>query len=220
MKNLLTFLFFTATLIACSNDTENNEAKEDSDVVTEPGIETTGNTALVPFTELISFLEKSDSSFSTANFQEFSAAAAIDTLAAAPVEKEHLAQYAAYFIYNEDSSLAIDPYSYNHVIVKKDEGTKLTNGSPDTEVAIVDFREGKRQRILYFGPSYMLIDAKWREDKTVLFAISELIESDKISPEIWEVDLNTFTKKVSRYPDTLTINVNTYKDQKLSMGKG
>jgi len=219
MKKTLIFLFFAALVTGCTNDAENSTSKEDSVLIINAETEPATEVAPQPFADLFSFLQTSDSGFSTAYFQDFSSSSALDTLAALPIEKKHLAQYASYLIYNPDSSMAIDPYSNSYLIVKKDGYNKLTSGSPDTEVAIVDFKKGKRQRILYFGPSYMVIDAKWKSDKTVLFAISEVISNDKISPEIWEVDLNTFTKKVSRYPDTLNINVNRYREQKLNFKK-
>ncbi len=218
MKRLLILCFSTALLFACGNDADTSE--ETSIEMVEPEVEENQNTTFAPLAPLFSFFQSADPSFAPQNFPDFSAAGVMDTLAAAPIEKKMLAPFIPYLIYNNDSSLAIDPYSNNYLLKTSGSATKLVNGSPDTEVALVNFKTNRRQRVLYFGPSYMLIDAKWKGDSTVLFAFTELIGTDKISPEIWEVDVKTMTKKVSRYPDTLTINIQAYKEETQTFKRG
>jgi len=217
MKKLLTVSFCALLFFACGND---DASPVQPDVVTAPDGEEPEASEFAPLAPLFSFFQNADPSFAPQHFQDFYPAGVLDTLSAAPVEKDRLAPFLPYLIYNKDSSLAIDSYSNNYLLKNNGGGTKLVNGNPDTEVALVDFKTNRRQRILYFGPSYMLMDAQWKGDSTVLFAISELIEGDKISPEIWEVDLKTFTKKVSRYPDTLHVNMQTYKEEPNPLKRG
>ena len=215
MKTRLPVLLLLITAFACTNNVDSTAKVLKENATPEISSEPTPNRALEPLSGFFTFFQNNDSSFSPDYFQEFSGAVLLDTLAAATVDENHLEQYKPWFIFNTDSSLAIDPYSHNHVVVKSGGHTKLTSGSPDTEVALIDVKNGNRRRLFYFGPSYMLMDAKWRNNNTLLFALSEVIQPGKISPQIWEVDLNTFTKKVSYYPDTLTVSHTPYSDKKI-----
>jgi hypothetical protein len=209
MKSILLLFLVGVLAVACSDNAD--VAETNSPAAAGTGGEVVeGEAALATFYD---YMENADSNFSRGYFQEASPPAAIDTLAAMPVEKDHLAQYDSFLVYNTDRSKAIDPYSHSFLLSKKGGKTTLTSGSPDTELAWIDVRAGKRQRLFYFGPSYIFLDAKWKDDATVLFAISELIGTNKISPEIWEVDINKFTKRVSRYPDSLAIDVAGYRAQ-------
>ncbi len=215
MKQFLTIFFIAALFFACNNDAESNIQEEDSGAVVDAETAPTANETMAPLSGLFHFLQEADSLFSPDFFQDFSEPVQLDTLAAAAIDDKHLAQYRPWFIFNTDSSLAIDPYSHNHVLVQKEGTSKLTGGSPDTEVALVNYNKESRQRLFYFGPSYILMDAKWKNDKTILFAVSEVIEPGKISPQIWEVDITTFTKKISYYPDTLTMAITQYTNRKI-----
>lgn len=174
-----------------------------------PGAETEESTvassrsALLAPLQKLSALHNSDTTFSADRFSDFFPAGAIDTAAARPFDKEHLQQYAGYLIYNEDSSRALDSYSYSHFFLPGSEKKELKSGSPETEVALLEFRAGTRQRIGFFGPSYTLLDAGWKDRNTVLVAVGEITGEGRIHPEIWELNLQDFTKKISAYPDTL-----------------
>jgi hypothetical protein len=209
MKKLLSLFLAFAFLAGCSNEADVNTG--DGNSTAETGGEVVeGEAALAAFYE---YFEDRDTSFSRSFFQEASPAEPLDTLPPMPVQKEHLAQYDSFLVYSPDRSKAVDPYSHSYVLTKGEGKTRLASGSPDTELALIDTEKGTRQRLFYFGPSYVFLEAKWKDSATVLFAISELIGANRISPEIWEVDVNRLTKKVSRYPDTLTINLAEYKQQ-------
>ncbi|HVG13274.1 MAG TPA: hypothetical protein VM843_09730 [Flavisolibacter sp.] len=215
MKVSLPLLILCLFAVACGNsDNHETSSTPNQDLNTQNDTEVAA-VAAIPFPELFAHLEQRDTAFFAEGFGDFSAPSVLDTLSALPYEKEEGTKFRRFIIYNGDSSRAIDPYSYNHLLVERGGREKLVPGGPDTEVGMIDFAKGTRQRLLYFGPSYILMDARWKGTDTVLFAITEAIAEDKISPEIWEVDLGAMTKRVRRYPDTLSFNVETYRSEKL-----
>ncbi len=214
MKVTLPILILCLFATACGNNANDEEPGPNQEVNTENETEE-AVIAAIPFPELFANLEQRDTAFFAEGFGDFSAPAALDTLGALPYSEEEGARFRRFMIYNGDSTRAIDPYSYNHLLVERGGREQLVSGGPDTEVGMIDFTKGTRQRLLYFGPSYILMDARWKGSDTVLFAITEAIANDKVSPEIWEVDLSRMTKRVRRYPDTLSFNAATYRNEKL-----
>ncbi len=215
MKRLLPALVLCALLAACGNNEGSDPVPTQEGDVERSSVAEELTDAPVPFPELFAHMEQNDTGFFVEAFSGFSAPTPLDKPGSVPFKEEELAKYRRFLIFNSDSTRAIDPYSYNHLLVERGGKERLVPGGPDTEVGIVNFTKGERQRLLYFGPSYMLMDARWKGVDTVLFAITEDIAGDKISPEIWEVDLASMTKRVRRYPDTLTVNVESYRNQKL-----
>ncbi|HEY0059404.1 MAG TPA: hypothetical protein VGB56_09720 [Flavisolibacter sp.] len=215
MKVFLPMLLLCVFVTACGNSGNDETPPATNQDLNRENQTGTAAVAAIPFPELFANLEQRDTAFFAEAFGDFSAPSALDTLGALPYAEEDGEKFQRFIIYNGDSTRAIDPYSYNHLLVERGGREKLVSGGPDTEVGMIDFTKGTRQRLLYFGPSYILMDARWKGSDTVLFAITEAIGNNKISPEIWEVDLGTMTKRVRRYPDTLSFNVDTYRNEKL-----
>ncbi len=197
MKQFLVFGLLALLVIACG-DEETPAAAASEEGTTEPS-----RSALLAPLQKLSALRNANSTFSAELFSDFFPAGAIDTAAASPFDKAYFQQYAAYLVYNEDSSRALDAYSYSHFFLPGNEKRELKSGSPETELALLDFNKGTRQRVSFFGPSYTLLDAGWKDGNTILVAVGEIIGDNKIHPELWELNLQEFTKKISAYPDTL-----------------
>ena len=202
MKKLFAFLLFALAFASCADNDATSTEREQP----EAAVEVPRSVVLEPLKKLV-LLQKENPSFLADNFSDFFPAGAMDTTAARRLEKERVMRYASYLIYNKDSSLALDTYSYSHFFLpgKGDQGLK--SGSPDTELAVVNFKEDTRQRIAYFGPSYTLLDAGWKDNSTVLVAVGAITGENKIHPEVWELSLQQFSKKISAYPDTLLYQV-------------
>jgi len=202
MKQFLVFSFLVILITGCADEGTGAASPATEDRTTEPS----RSVLLAPLQKL-SALQKADPAFSQELFSDFFPAGAIDTAAARPFDKGYLEQYAAYLVYKEDSSKALDAYSYSHFFLPGDEKKELKSGSPETELALLDFSKGTRQRVGFFGPSYTLLDAGWKDGNTILVAVGEVIGDNKIHPELWELNLQEFTKKISAYPDTLRYQV-------------
>ncbi len=101
--------------------------------------------------------------------------------------------HAGFFVYNPDSSLAIDLDSYHLVLERADDGSLYSPGREvDSEVTLIVFEESMRQRILFCGPSCVFEEAAFHPDGHA--AIAGFTENkDGFQPSIWYVDHENHT---------------------------
>jgi len=216
MKKLI-FPALILLLIACNNAAENN-AETDDTLQTEEVAEESSEIQEIrnSFPQLFSFYESRDSSFSPNGF-EIAQSDTMNLLPAREINENDLKPYYPYFIYNGDSTKAIDLYSYNIMLTEKGGKTIVEAGGPDTEIAIVDFLNKTRQRIFFAGPSFVIHDGSWLNNETVLLAGGEILEGEKTKPMILKINLSTKSRQYFNYPDTLSVNANTYKDSRIDI---
>ena len=190
MKKLLLFLSLFVFLLSCNNSNDNNAADNEVDDIETEEVEEPSSAFLeTSFTKLFAFYEKDDSTFDTKNFEE-AQVTPIDSVTAYPVNPQQLEEFYPYFIYNSDSTYAIDLYSYNYVLSKRNDKLKADQSGPDTEVALIDVKKGTRKRIFFSGPAISLLDAKWLDNNTILLAGVETGEGNTSKPIILKADLN------------------------------
>ncbi|HVW99642.1 MAG TPA: hypothetical protein VHA52_04250 [Candidatus Babeliaceae bacterium] len=163
------------------------------------------------FRQRISFSQQ-DSSFSASRFSEATTDTAVNR--ALPLTAS-LKSFYPYFIYNPDSSYAIDLYSYNILFVKRKGKTVAEQGEPDTEVALIDFNRKTRKRIYFGGTSSAVLDAKWISKYRVLLLTGEVIGRTKFQPELLKYSVGDSTIQDFVYPDTLQLNISDYEDKRL-----
>lgn len=197
-------------LMACNNNAESTVSADSVQENVPEQIKTVDMQESFP--GLFSFLKKQDSSLTLEKFTP-AEASTISSLAAMPID-DNLKKFTAYFIYNPDSSLAIDLYSYNHFQKEKQGITVLEMAGPDSEVALVDFNKKTRQRILFTGPAISLLDAKWTAAKEILLAGAEQIDDEKIKPLLWRINLADSHMVSFSYHDTLQAKVYNYVEEK------
>lgn len=105
--------------------------------------------------------------------------------------------YEPFLIYNSTKEMYIDMDSYSMTI----EGDEVYF-EPDQEINVVNIPKKTVTRIGFYGPSYWVEDAYWKNDHTVI-----LLENnyDKV-PMIVEIDLNSNEVNRYVYSDTLKSN--------------
>jgi hypothetical protein len=202
---------FALLLAACNNNADNNETA-DSTAVSEKHQEIESVDMQESFPGLFAYLKKQDSSLALEKFTP-SEVGNFSSLSAASLD-EDLKEFVPYFIYNGDRSLAIDLYSYNHLQRKKEGKVALEMASPDSEVALINFDKKTRQRILFTGPSVLLLDARWTAPKEMLLAGAERIDDETIKPLLWQINLADSSMVSFSYTDTLHAKVYDYVEEK------
>jgi len=214
-------IFFPAVLLlfmmACNNAAETKAPVEDTSQIEDevvaddaPEIEN----AKVSFQQLFSFLEERDSSFNANQFQ-LVIVDSMELMPAQPIDETSLKPYYPYLVYNTDSSKAIDLHSYNTILVERKGKVLSEAAGPDTEIALIDFTNKTRQRLLFVGPSSVINDGKWINDHIISIAGGEIVDSEKFKPEVWLFDINAKKMKVLSYADTLQVKIADYKKQSL-----
>jgi hypothetical protein len=217
MKHIILPFVIIMTLTACSNEASDEQNDIDTSLETATDTVTAEQNVflIASFPELFFFYAKQDSTFSTDGFHT-SVVGPLDTLAASAIDDKQLKPYYPYLIFSSDSSQAIDLYSYNYVLVKKEGKTVAASGGPDTEIALVDLVNKTRRRIFFGGPSIVIYDARWLNDSTILLAGSEVVGDKKGIPVFWRMDLNQNQREAFYYTDTLRLDSDAWIDKRLN----
>jgi hypothetical protein len=119
-------------------------------------------------------------------------------------------------VFNDDSTKAIDFVSYNYVLVNKNGQTKLEQGGPDAEVALLDFKNNSRKRILFLGSSATILNSDW-DGNEVLIAGAEDLGEEKVKPTFWIYDTATGTMEIYNYNAPLKADIKNYTEQLLNV---
>jgi hypothetical protein len=106
--------------------------------------------------------------------------------------------------YSPDSSLAIDSWSYNQFLERRNDGSLvMTGGEADQEVSLINFRNGVRRQLMFNGPMQVAETADWISNHA--FVISLMTANDSGNtwiPEIYLFNLrdSTFTNFRLNHP--------------------
>lgn len=119
--------------------------------------------------------------------------------------------YKEFFSYNADSTKYIDIDSYKWSI---DEQGELSI-APDQEIALVNIPEKKVERILFYGTSFWVEDAYFKNDSVIVLLENS---TDKI-PAYQEINLNQNTSKYYIYKKALDFDSDYYKNRMSRMYK-
>lgn len=204
-------------LAACNNSSNTVEAISDvPDTLQEAVVDDEVTVVKQSFPQLFQYLRKQDSTFSEDRFL-LAGENKVEPIAPVPIDSARLKPFQNYFIYNQDSSLALDLYSYNYIITQRNGKNRLEEGGPDTEAAVLDFKNGTRRRVFFGGPAHTLWDAKWIKPDTLLLIGAES-HNDKIIPTIWQVNLKDTSMQVFAYQGEVAADMSGYQKQKLGMG--
>jgi len=208
-----TILFFVPSVLffaSCNSNTERSDNENTTDTVSTVSEET------VPaleenFPDLYNYLQSQDSSFSMQGFEGGVIRQKADSLD----DKEDISGlklYYPYFLFNADSTMALDLVTYNYVASQKDGKTILDEAGPDYEVALIDFKTGKRKQLLFFGTTGTVLAAKWKDPNTILMVgATEWQDADSLLPVIWKYELPTKSWSEFRYEKMIKGDVTGYK---------
>lgn len=204
-----------AFLISCNDTSTASNDAEDSTAVEIDETALAQQQIAAAFPDVYQFFAKQDSTFSPQKFMETEA----DTMQVAPAlpANEELKSYHPYFIYNADSSYAIDLYSYNIVLTQRNGKTIGEAGGPDTEVGLVNLKNNTRQRIYFGGSSSAVLDAKWVDNNTFLLMTGEIIKDYAFDPMVIKYTLPQHTIQRFVYEDTLSVRPSEYQDSRLEI---
>ena len=192
MRSLLFTLaiIFFFSLTACNNSTPEVEPEQEDS--TDVVVEQQGLQFNTVFPELHQYFLSEDTSFSPTDFEESESRVKGPDLDL-PVDTTELRRYSPYLLFNSDSSLALDAVSYNYLPVKKGGVSRLAEQGPDFEVSLVNFKTGKKRRLLFFGASGgSFLDAKWQNDSTLLMAGAlDWNDANSLRPVMWRYTVPT-----------------------------
>lgn len=120
-------------------------------------------------------------------------------------DKEFDPVYSDFLIYNSTKDKYIDIDSYSWMV----EGNEVLFEA-DQEINVVNIPEKTVTRIGFYGPSYWVEDAYWKNDHTVILLENNF---DKI-PMISEINLKTNEVSVYSYQNALK-NESNYSNQRI-----
>lgn len=204
-------LLFTS---ACTDEEEQPVYVPD---VVEP-IEITLDTDSEVYLGWDDFYSKDDITFSIDSFSK------TDTLAGqlftqhfTPDDSFYL-RFANLLVYNEDSSMFIDPYSGSWIIeIGKDGKQYAREGEIDQEVAVVNTKTNTRTRLLFCGPSCIIQKAFWyNEDIVGVMGLMGEYADEYYTPTIWFVNIHNGITLPYHYNSSISIiQANKYTERYL-----
>jgi hypothetical protein len=198
MQKCIRLLILLVAFTACKNESENSNQEGDGTNY--------GDTIIVYELQEVAKVGQSfvllDSTFDPNTFQE-GGSRQVDALIATPIVKEQMEGFMSFLIYNEDSSHAIDPYSYNYVLREKNGKTQVSEAGPDSEIAIIDLKAQTRKRIWFSGPGSRIVDVKWKNKNVIWMSGVEELAPASYRPFIYEIHFNDQTIRSFESGDTL-----------------
>jgi hypothetical protein len=209
-----TFIF----LVACNNNADVNSTVDSSQA--PPVVLDSEQIAMQKVTEafptLYNYLKQNDSSFDAGKF----IATQVDSLQQQkplPLDEAEAKIFQPYFLYNNDSSYAIDLYSYNLVPRPRNGTIIFKEGGPDTEVGLINVQDKTRSRVYFGGSSSTVLDASWVDKNTFLLMAGEIVGEERFVPMIMKFDVPAQTIQRFLYEDTLQVRPSGYKDGRIKI---
>lgn len=217
MRKQLGLALISVLLAACNNTDNVVKTGKEQDTLEEAVVDSELAAVKQSFPQLFQYLKKQDSTFSEDSFL-LAGENKVESIPPAPIDSARLKPFQKYFIYNSDSSLALDLYSYNYIAITSNGQSRMEEAGPDAEAAVIDFKKGIRRRIFFGGPSQMLWDAKWTKPDELLLIGAESHGDSAVIPTIWQVNLKDTAMQVFAYQGEIKADMSGYTAQKLDMG--
>lgn len=205
-----------ALLLAACNNSNNNTLQTEAEPIEETMVEETNSPATLlqrSFGDLFAYMEQQDSSFTPQNF-EAGSQGKIDPLPAVAYEPARIKPFEPFLIYNSDSTTAIDLYSYNYIITRRNGQVRLEEAGPDTEIALIDVSSNTRKRIFFSGPAVVVFDARWNSDNEIVMAGAEQLQNNEIKPVAWQYNLSDSTMQTFSYNEAIAADMKGYMQNK------
>lgn len=215
MNKLWSLALAALVLAACNNSTSNAPATEAEPMEqTETGELNSGVTQLQQsFPNLFAYLAQQDSSFAPDHFTP-GTPGKIERMPPVPLDSAQLKPFESFLIYNSDSSKAIDLFSYNYIITRRNGQVKLEEAGPDTEVALIDVAANTRKRIFFSGPGAVVFEARWNGDNEIVMAGAEQLADNQLKPMLWQYNLTDSVVQVFSYDEAVVADMKAYKENK------
>jgi hypothetical protein len=198
-------------LAACSNEADQQASPTDSAGTTVITDELPEDEELASVTQVFTSL---DSTFNAGSFYE-AGADSVQFSQLSQIDSGSLQEFVPYLIFNADSSLAIDPYSYNYIIQQRNGKQKVSEAGPDVEIGLVDVKRHTRRRLWYSGPAATILDARWKNNTELWLTGIEQLDTAGYQPFV--LAINTANNQIHRWQSDEILNgqVNDVLKQKL-----
>lgn len=216
MKPYSILLACALVVAACNNSDSVAKNVTNTDTLQEVVVDDEIAVVRQSFPQLFQYLKQQDNTFSEDSFS-LSGEDVVEPIDPTPIDSTHLKPFQKYLIYNRDSSLAIDLYSYNYLVTNQDGQSRLEEAGPDSEAAVLDLKRGTRRRVFFGGPLQTLWDAKWTGLDELLLIGAEAHGDGILIPTIWKVNLRDSSMQVFAYQGQVKADMNNYTAQKLGM---
>jgi hypothetical protein len=206
MHNLIFALLFIVFFVSCKGG--------NSDVVADIEDATATSYPPPPLFEIAERLEATPPSLNANKFSEAGSKRA-EAFESYPIE-EQVKPFLPYLIYNSDSTLAADPFSYNYLFNTRSGSKRVDEAGPDFEIGLVDVRQQKRSRIWFTGPAVDVTDVFWKNNNEIVIIGFEQISSDAAKPFAHIINTATGMINMYEYSDSVKVLQQDYLKEALA----
>lgn len=194
---------FSITIISCSDEESPAEEKVTTVVVEQPPLLQPGDKVYSSWEE---YYNNMDNHFQVDSFVITDTTYNDLLIKKADLNDTFYQNYGDLIVYNKDSSMFIDPYSYSLIIETKNGKRIARGGEVDNEVSVVDLKKNIRTRLLFFGPSCQFQNAFWYNDHIVgVMGLQSDYSDEYYTPRIWFVNINNGEIMPYEYNDNINI---------------
>lgn len=199
-KNIFILLFCSFLISACNS----KEKKNVDEVDTTSNSYSYESLSKERFKKWINYYKENEPGFEFDNFLKENTFKIIKqpTTTPASFSNDFNKRYKSFLAYNADSTMYVDIDSY--LLQFNDKGSVDYNA--DQEIILVDITKKEASRILFYGPSFWVEDAFFKNDSTLIL----LENSNDRVPGYQEINLNTLTSIPFTYKDTLNFDSKFY----------
>lgn len=211
MSKFILFFLSLILFFSCEKkDKKINETSIDSTSLEIPPPPNTYNEFPSPQERLekwVDYYKSKEADFKLENFQKVDTFKVFNQPATAipSFSSKFDQRYQAFLTYNADSSKYVDIDSY---LLRFSDNGKVDYNT-DQEIVLVDLNQKKAHRILFYGPSFWVEDAFFKNDSTLMLLENN---NDRV-PGYQEINLNTMISTAYTYRDTLGFDSKYYSDR-------
>lgn len=213
MNKLWSLALAALLLAACNNNNTSEPVADEGTAAPTEEVNSEVTRLQHTFPDLFAYMAAQDSSFAPQQFQPGSQNK-IETLPPLQFEPAQIKPFEPFLIFNSDSSRAIDLYSYNYIITRRNGQVNMEEAGPDTEIALIDMEANTRRRIFFSGPSVTVFEAKWNGDNEIIMAGAEQLADNQIKPIIWQYNLTDSVMQTFTYDEAIAANMRGYVNSK------
>lgn len=214
MKKCIWIGSLCLVMMACTNNADNTTTPTEEEPTENIPEEVNAGTLLQDyFPLLLTYLQKSNGTFTSDSVTQAESATQ-QAIAPYPIDPNKKDSFKQLLIYNNDSTQAIDLFSYNYIVTNKNGTITAEAAEPDTEVALMDFKNGERRRLWFSGPAATVLDAAWMNPQEIAIAGMQENESGQRHPAVWVVSLPDSTIDTYLYQQPANISSTGYLSQR------
>lgn len=215
--SICNIVFLASLLIFISACTENDEKQAMTNIDDASADSIFINPENDAYSSWDNYYRHNNISFSMDSFMRADTIISDLLIRSAELDKDFYEQFSSLIVYNEDSTLFLDAYSYSMIVEKKDGKLYARGGEVDNEVSVVNPDSKTRTRIFFCGPSCIIQKVFWHNKNIAgIMGLTSEDSDEYYTPVVWFVNVNNGVTIPYYYNNNISLaEVQNYQEEYL-----